>query len=126
MPIISKTYHKAFKWREVEGVPAAETVVLAGRAWILCCPLCGCMHEVRSGQVDGQYRPDCLLRRLARMAPARGAGGGADWPALLAQWERAYPGAAAQDTVALLSPASVEALRANQQPARRAARKAAA
>lgn len=117
MPIMSKHYRKTFKFFQVDGVPAAETVVLAGHAWILCCPLCGCLHEVRGGQTEGAYRPDCLLRRLAAMPAVRGVHAGADWARVLALWQSAYP-AAAHDTVLLLSPAALEAAQVKRPAAR--------
>lgn len=110
MPIISKTYRKAFRWRETDGAPVAAVTVLNARGWILCCPLCGCVHEVRGGQTDGTYKPACLLRALATMPPAPRSGGGADWRRLLDLWQADYPAAAAHDTLQLLDPAAVEAL----------------
>lgn len=81
MPAQSRTFRKSFRWREVDGAPLAAVTVLNGRGWIFCCPLCGCIHEVSGGQLDGRYAPNCLLRQLAQQAApvGRPAEYGANW-----------------------------------------------
>ena len=124
MPIMSKTYRKAFKWRELNGLPVAEVFTLNGRGWILCCPLCGCLHETRLAQTAGAFKPDCLLRRLAAMPGTPGMHAGANWRRVLQDWQALYPAAATHDTVLLLDAAAVAALDKQQRKA--AAKRAAA
>lgn len=120
---MSKHYRAAFKWREMDNVPVAAVTVLNGRGWLLCCPLCGCIHETRMAQTTGAYAPDCLLRRLANMAQpvGRPAEYGANWARVLQLWQDAHPAARAHDTVLLLDAEAVAALDAAQQQADRLA-----
>lgn len=122
MPIMSKHYRAAFKWREMDNVPVAAVTVLNGRGWLLCCPLCGCIHETRMAQTTGAYAPDCLLRRLANMAQpvGRPAEYGANWARVLQMWQDIHP-AAAHNTVLLMSAQDIEALDQAQQAAERKA-----
>ncbi len=122
MPIMSKHYRAAFKWREMDNVPVAAVTVLNGRGWLLCCPLCGCIHETRMAQTTGTYAPDCLLRRLANMAQpvGRPAEYGANWARVLQMWQDIHP-AAAHNTVLLMSAQDIEALDQAQQAAERKA-----
>lgn len=123
MPIMSKTYRKAFKWRETNRAPVAEVTVLNGRGWLFCCPLCGCMHETRMAQTTGTYEPDCLLRRLANTSQpvGRPAEYGANWQRVLQMWQDIHPAAAAHNTVLLMSAQDIEALDQAQQAAKRKA-----
>lgn len=122
MPIMSKHYRAAFKWREMDNVPVAAVTVLNGRGWLLCCPLCGCIHETRMAQTTGAYAPDCLLRRLANTSQpvGRPAEYGANWARVLQMWQDIHP-AAAHNTVLLMSAQDIEALDQAQQAAERKA-----
>lgn len=122
MPAQSRTFRKSFRWREVDGAPLAAVTVLNGRGWIFCCPLCGCIHEVSGGQLDGRYAPNCLLRQLAQQAApvGRPAEYGANWARVLQMWQDIHP-AAAHNTVLLMSAQDIEALDQAQQAAERKA-----
>lgn len=123
MPAQSRAQRARFKWREVEGQPVAAVTVLNNRGWLFCCPLCGCIHEVRSGQTTGAYAPDCLLRRLANTSQpvGRPAEYGANWQRVLQMWQDIHPAAAAHNTVLLMSAQDIEALDQAQQAAKRKA-----
>jgi len=126
MPIMSKTYRKAFKWRELNGLPVAEVIELNGRLWCFACPACGCLHELIGGALGQPFALDCLLRRLASMPSAPSVHRGANWRRVLADWHALYPGAASANTVLLLDEAAVAALDKEQRKAAAAAKRAAA
>lgn len=122
MPIQSRTYRKAFRWIEQDGVPVATVTDLNGRLWTMTCPVCGCLHELIGGEIGKPFKPDCLLRTLARMPAPRG-NTGANWRRVLADWYAQYPEAAQHDTVLLLDAQQVAALdQAQRKAARRAKR----
>jgi len=121
MPAQSRTFRRAFRYREVDGLPVAEVVELNGRLWTWCCPLCGQIAEILGGEIGKPFKPDCLLRKLAVMPSHPGIHAGADWARLLQMWQDAHPAAAAHDTVLLLDAAQVAALDTAQQDADRLA-----
>lgn len=126
MPAQSRTYRKAFKWREVDGVPVAEVTVLNGRLYCWTCPACGCIHELIGGELGQPFKLDCLLRQLAQQAApvGRPAEYGANWQRVLQMWQDIHPAAAAHNTVLLMSAQDIKALDQAQQAAKRKAARA--
>lgn len=126
MPAQSRTYRKAFRWRELNGLPVAAVTALNGRLWCWCCPACGCLHELIGGEIGKPFAPDCLLRKLAVMPNRPGIHAGANWARVLADWYSLYPAAAGADTVMLMSAQDVAALDTAARLADRRAQRSAA
>lgn len=100
MPIIASQPRREFEWKldNATGLPVAPVTILGRGRWILCCPLCSCVHEIR-GKVDSTvYTPRCLLREFAAQSQRHM---GANWKNIYGQWLQLHPLAATFNSVAL-------------------------
>lgn len=74
-----------------DDVPLAPAVSIGQAVYVICCPHCGHMHEIRS-KLDtvGQQivmKPRCLLIEFANSS-GRGLGA---WQTIYEAWRKAYP-----------------------------------
>lgn len=101
MPIFAKAYRARFTWQAgADGIPVADVLNLAGHAWVTCCPLCGCWHELPGAPTNGTIvTPRCLLREFADQRQLAGASN--NWIRLYDDWCRAHPQARQQHQVKL-------------------------
>jgi hypothetical protein len=59
MPIVALHLQKHFKVNLLDGlITASVTANDAGR-WLMCCPLCGCTHDVSAADASKPYAPMC-------------------------------------------------------------------
>ena len=67
MPFKIVEEQKAFTFTLVNGLPVATVERWGKGLWVLCCPLCGCIHDCSAQQKQiadgGAYEPVCLLKR---------------------------------------------------------------
>ncbi len=59
MPTINPHLQKRFKLILHEGQPEVPVDVTAGGSLIMCCPLCGCSHQITQLDTDQPYTPLC-------------------------------------------------------------------
>lgn len=94
-----------FKWRldEKSQLPIATVETIGQGRWVMCCPLCGYAHDLRSNLPGtGIYEPQCLaVDFAARSGPTH-------WKQLRADWLRQYPDAARFTSVTLRPAEAVE------------------
>lgn len=43
---------KKYQFKLLDNLPAAPVVQIGAGLWVVCCPLCGCIHDV-TGKPDG-------------------------------------------------------------------------
>lgn len=53
-----------------DGLPVAQVVRWGAGVWVKCCPLCGCLHEILKGQIEGEFEPRCILKVTHKAAYA--------------------------------------------------------
>ncbi len=59
MPIVASHLQKHFKLDMLDGLPSSTVTVKDIGRWLMCCPLCGCTHEVGSADESKPYTPMC-------------------------------------------------------------------
>jgi hypothetical protein len=98
MPFRLKDSSK-YRWlTDIDVVPLAPAVSIGAATYILCCPLCGCCHEL-IGQTFtsiGQQivtKPRCLLREFASMGRATA------WKLTYEAWTAQHPDAVQTDEI---------------------------
>lgn len=82
-----------FTWREVGGHPAATVEKWGHGYWIVCCPLCGYIHNisaaVKVGTTGAVYKPNCAIAKTVHRH-------------MYHAWQDAHPRAAQFDAVTLI------------------------
>jgi hypothetical protein len=59
MPTTSGSMQKQFKLTIENGLPQAAIDTIGKDHWLLCCPLCGCMHQLQAEKAGASYIPLC-------------------------------------------------------------------
>lgn len=59
MPATSAHLQKHFKLTIEEGLPQAAIDVIGAEQWLMCCPLCGCIHQLVGVNDKVPYAPLC-------------------------------------------------------------------
>lgn len=90
MPYSFKHAREGFSLTLDGETPVGQVERFGGGAWLLCCPVCGCTHDV-TGKPDGTtVQPTCTASKLAHLyAPIR------------AKWLKEHPTVAGYSAVKL-------------------------
>lgn len=64
MPTTVLHLQKRFKLTIVDGLPQAPIEMNGGVHWVMCCPLCGCSHQLRGVDEGLPYTPLCQTQPL--------------------------------------------------------------
>ena len=93
-----------FEWLadDTTGLPLAAVATFGGVPYVLICPLCGCIHELRGQPFDqiGQeatVKPRCLLREFA--GQPRSIGQRTPWQTIYEGWLSKHPKAAGHSAI---------------------------
>jgi hypothetical protein len=70
MPFKIIAEQKRFKFElSSAGLPIADVERMGTVFWVMCCPLCGCIHDLsRQPETVGEFEPKCLLPRTHKSA----------------------------------------------------------
>lgn len=78
MPFKVEALQKVYQLDLFGGVPVAPVTKLGAMHYVLCCPLCGCLHEVGPSVLHGSTTtPRCVVK------PPH--------PITVANWRKAHP-----------------------------------
>lgn len=103
MPFKVVEAQKAFIFQTSEaGIPLAHVTRWGNGVWVMCCPLCGMLHEVLKGQTAGEFEPECIAR--------------VTHPTVFAAWQQKHPDAIGKSTVQLVSAAARPAVTLTPKP----------
>jgi hypothetical protein len=92
MPFKIIAEQKAFTFTLSEAaLPVGKVERWGGIPYLLCCPLCGMLHEIRGGSTLtlGEYEPACIVKQTH--------------PAAYSRWLASFPMAADYKRVSLLA-----------------------
>lgn len=88
-----KAEQAKFTWREVGGHPVSEVEKWGNGYWIVCCSLCGGIHNlnaaVKVGTTGAVYKPNCAIAKTVHRKRYHA-------------WQDAHPRAAQFDAVTLI------------------------
>jgi hypothetical protein len=59
MPTIAAHMQKKFKLTIEDGMPQATVETVGTERWLMCCPLCGSMHQLQGVDESAPYTPLC-------------------------------------------------------------------
>ncbi len=59
MPTVMHHLQKTFALVMNDDMPQATVKLVDQRDWLMCCPLCGCMHQILRIDVSQPYTPMC-------------------------------------------------------------------
>lgn len=70
MPFKIKTEQARFKFElSPADLPIAQVERMGTAYWVMCCPLCGCIHDLtRHPATISEYEPRCLLPHTHKAA----------------------------------------------------------
>lgn len=78
-----------FRWTLDGDTPAAQVETIGNGAWVMCCPLCGLIHDVTSKANGTIWQPTCTSNHAPVFKRIRAA------------WVKEHPQAADYQTVRL-------------------------
>lgn len=88
-----KAEQQKFTWRESGGHPIAEVEKWGNGYWIVCCSLCGGIHNlnaaVKVGTIGSVYKPNCAIAKTVHRH-------------MYHAWQDAHPAARNFETVTLI------------------------
>lgn len=90
MPFFIKDEQEKYKFELINSLPIATVQKMGTAYWVMCCPLCGCIHHLLNIPLDldgGEYQPICLLKKTH--------------PASYAKWLSAHPETSEYSKIAL-------------------------
>lgn len=93
MPTTVEHLQKRFKLSIVDGLPQATVELNGGVHWVMCCPLCGCSHQIMGVDESAPYTPLCQTQPLL-------------FKAELGVWHKQYPEVSKYSTLHLIAKAA--------------------
>ena len=93
MPFKLPDEQKRYRWNlSADGLPVGKVERWGNIPYLLVCPLCGMLHEIRGGSTltIGEFEPACIVKQTHKT--------------VYAEWIAKYPQAADYRRVTLLAP----------------------
>jgi len=59
MPVMDMNVQKHFKLDVIDDLPSSTITLRGTQRWLVCCPLCGCTHDVSGADDTQPYTPYC-------------------------------------------------------------------